>query len=1213
MTTTESKMSQNGVLEIPCLGKPFKLGMLYDCRSDRLISDATLWNDDILSNALASRHSKKSQCQIYTNDNLEEKLEMVGAQTNVKMSFLSGLAVAPNYVNFFEDRASPKQTARVTLKYESIAAFEELDVNILGSLPYEDFDELKNATHFVSGVSYGSNAFFVFDGEVRRNERYADVSKDMESLISSFSNISINDAGLVEIPEVHKEEAKKLSCTVYGDNPISNSTLSFEEAVKCFDKLRNNYGTVFPIRVCLQPLSSLNIEAARYLHEVNVETMSQTMSIMENHSDINIRLNVLTRTTPFATFPSIQKKISKFKAMTSDYKKALQKNLSILLPKVRSGDTLEDELTKVLKEEAATPFCQALLSSWVDKAEKEVRLLSMYLDYFKGIQFAFEPEERDSVINSLEYDRVVCFSFMIQKVQDEQLEEMYTYLRNGQFQRKPLEQRDWYENQVIINDFKTQARRFSSFAKANVNNTTKCIVTNVTTECQDDKIAVIQVFQDSQPIEFESNAILPQTPSVSKCVDDVDLAFKPTGIPKPRISTNAHSKELVGNTSYTFPNSSGDQRITQQEPRNKQKGRCYHLGKTWEGLTAEPESTHFLSKRLVNEDVDFETYAFDENGKKMTDINNKFVEAERSAKTSNAEGNLNRPNRRNTRHTKIQNQSTLAERMRLQSEVIKSAENEDSVFIYKIPTTETMRKQNEKLVKKCLKDPLQGRKPSFGGGPKEKVLMVMGATGAGKSTLINGMVNYIMGVEWEDKFRFKLIDESSSSQAHSVTKEITAYTIPPMEGSVLPYSFTIIDTPGYGDTEGLKRDMFITSQIKEFFSLGPPTGIDHLDGIGFVTQSSLARLTPTQTYIFDAILSIFGKDMGNNIFMMVTFADGQHPPVLTAVKKAKISYQNFFKFNNSALFAPNANCGFDQMFWQMGKASFEEFFCHFQSAKSVKLEQTNKVLDEREQLEVLVEGLNPQIKEGLAKLEEMRHERMALQEHESQMEHNKDFEFSVPTVKAKQTDLRGTGRHTTTCLYCNFTCHKDCKIADDSRKKECVAIDDDGQCTVCSGKCDWEQHKNQPYLIEYETVYEKRTSEDLKKKYDMGKLGKNKVEAMLKELENIYRDLRIQVVTNMYEVRLCLHRLDEIALKPNPLTELDYIELLIEAEKNERNEGWMDRLRAYEEVKSKAAMFAKIKSTKEIPKLVDEILPKQEESATSGNIVLKKGSQCVIQ
>ncbi len=55
----------------------------------------------------------------------------------------------------------------------------------------------------------------------------------------------------------------------------------------------------------------------------------------------------------------------------------------------------------------------------------------------------------------------------------------------------------------------------------------------------------------------------------------------------------------------------------------------------------------------------------------------------------------------------------------------------------------------------------------------------MGATGSGKTTLINGMINFIFNVQWEDTFRFQLIQEQTAgrSQVDSQTSRITAYDI----------------------------------------------------------------------------------------------------------------------------------------------------------------------------------------------------------------------------------------------------------------------------------------------------------------------------------------------------------------------------------------------------------------------------------------------------
>ena len=177
---------------------------------------------------------------------------------------------------------------------------------------------------------------------------------------------------------------------------------------------------------------------------------------------------------------------------------------------------------------------------------------------------------------------------------------------------------------------------------------------------------------------------------------------------------------------------------------------------------------------------------------------------------------------------------------------------------------------------------------------------------------------------------------------------------------------------------------------KNFLCSWSKTGIDHLDGIGFVTQASLEDLTPTQQYIFDSNLFIFGKDIAKNIFLMVTFADGQKPPVVAAAEAAGIPCSDaIYKFNNLALFAPNDDDedNFDKMFWKMGYVSFKNFFYWFlQGSYSVSLQLTREVLSEREHLQVILNELKPQINKGLGQLDEMRQE-LILQQREAEIEH----------------------------------------------------------------------------------------------------------------------------------------------------------------------------------------------------------------------------------
>ena len=336
--------------------------------------------------------------------------------------------------------------------------------------------------------------------------------------------------------------------------------------------------------------------------------------------------------------------------------------------------------------------------------------------------------------------------------------------------------------------------------------------------------------------------------------------------------------------------------------------------------------------------------------------------------------------------------------------------------------------------------------------------MVVGATGAGKTTLINGMANYILGVKWDDDFCFKLIDEPNS-QDQTVSQTCMHHCLHLLQRKKVllfhTHTLTVIDTPGFCDTAGIDRDKKIVEQIKELFSIAGDEGIDQLHGIGFVTQAPLARLTPTQRYVFDAILSVFGRDVAGNIFLMITFADGKKPPVVDAVKAADVPYQAFFKFNNSALFASKSEDDeFDMMFWKMGANSFKEFFKQFSTAKTQSLQQTREVIQEREKLEAIIQGLQPQIKAGLTKIDVLRQERQILRDHEAAILSNKNFTYKVAETKQRLVYL-DPGTYVTNCLVCNYTCHGRCVFADDNDKYCCAAMDEghgtwSAKCGVCA-------------------------------------------------------------------------------------------------------------------------------------------------------------------
>ncbi len=486
-------------------------------------------------------------------------------------------------------------------------------------------------------------------------------------------------------------------------------------------------------------------------------------------------------------------------------------------------------------------------------------------------------------------------------------------------------------------------------------------------------------------------------------------------------------------------------------------------------------------------------------------------------------------------------------------------------------------------LKKVLDDEKHSiRKFEFGQskpGSTEKVVMLVGATGTGKTTLINGMVNYLFGVEWKDKFRFKLISEigrdGRSNQAKSQTSCITSYTLHHEDGFQIPHTLTIIDTPGFGDTEGMERDRKIVEQVGKFFSTVGPAGIDHIDAVGFVTQSSLPRLTPTQKYIFDSVLNLFGKDIADNIFLFLTFCDGQPPQVMSSIKAARLPYQKFFKFNSSAIYVENRGyededeSEFNETFWNMGIKSYKQFFKRLGTIEGKTLVLTKDALNERNQLEVYILGIQLDVQLALNKLDQLKVEQALVRAHKADMNKNKDFTYTVEEEKTEISPVE-PGTYTTICVPCKRTCHYPCVYKDDKDKIHCAAMNRNGDCRICPQNCRWNLHRNLDYRYEIRRVKVTKDATELKARYEEAYGKELSAEEIIKEMEEEYEAIQVRVIGQTDNIRKSLERIQDIALRPSPLTTVEYLDILIQSEEGDGNPGWRDRVEQLKAIRKQA-------------------------------------------
>ena len=172
-----------------------------------------------------------------------------------------------------------------------------------------------------------------------------------------------------------------------------------------------------------------------------------------------------------------------------------------------------------------------------------------------------------------------------------------------------------------------------------------------------------------------------------------------------------------------------------------------------------------------------------------------------------------------------------------------------------------------------------------------------------------------------------------------------------MRRGMIDFNLEIIDTPGFGDAKSLEHDGKLKERIRQLFTNKGRKGISQLNAICFVVPAGNVRLTAVQKYIFASMMSIFGKDLEEKIYVFSTYADAKDPPGKGALTEYNVPHERMLKFNNSALFANTTHTNKDRndaeflkMFWDMGKRSFKIFFDDLKKEEPVSLQMSSDAL-----------------------------------------------------------------------------------------------------------------------------------------------------------------------------------------------------------------------------------------------------------------------------
>ncbi|XP_056260112.1 uncharacterized protein LOC130186839 [Seriola aureovittata] len=452
---------------------------------------------------------------------------------------------------------------------------------------------------------------------------------------------------------------------------------------------------------------------------------------------------------------------------------------------------------------------------------------------------------------------------------------------------------------------------------------------------------------------------------------------------------------------------------------------------------------------------------------------------------------------------------------------------------------------------------------------QNKTILLVGETGSGKSSLINTFLNFVMGVKDVDEKWFEIVDDAKKhSTLESQTSKVTVYEIFSFEGKTVPYSLTIIDTPGYGDTRGIEHDAIINQMLYDLFS--SEDGIQELDAVGLVLKAAENRLSDRLRYVFDSVMSLFGKDMEKNVVALITHSDGMPPEnALKALDATNIKCARneknqpvYFSFNNclSTQRTEETEFGLGQA-WTVSTRGMHQLTSFLEKTTPQELDTTVNVLNERIRLAACINNLTERIDLIKLKQQIIQQTQEELEKHRESMKKEDNFTIEVDEhYKEKETTDGGMWwlvfyGGAVTCKVCKENCHyPGCTMA--WYPNHCQVMKG-GRCTSCTRKCPVSDHVKENKIYVNKTRKVKRTIGELKQKY---KADEEQCENLLSALQTEKEKLEKEKDTWLDEAYQHVLSLEQIALNVNSLFTHAHLDFLIDMMKERRDTEKVQKL-----------------------------------------------------
>ena len=379
-------------VKLDALGRPFRIGMLYDRRSDQLIVGRTLWGPNTLLNT--TKHTlPSSHFEVGTSSTYTEIINLFHISAELTISLLFGLAeFSAGATEYFRKLRKSHNYVSASLLYTTTTYYEGMHMDSLSNIEYPEVLQDKQATDVVVGITYGTRSSFMFDRKI------IEVKKDEYEISSGLLKGLLRKLAPAIKGDYSGENAMKYKCELFTDLVIRKKPSTYNEAIELTKRLpkvaanQSNYEK--PLYVYLLPINELDINRTTSLKIVSIgkEIIRQSFKAVSDMEHMMILIDTALASLSQPVYRIVTERYRKFRDRLDLYKRDFESNVRSAIPAVRGGNKAISELERILKRNNDSPFHIKSVYSWFNQIETMTSIISAHVKADRQLSFITSSE-----------------------------------------------------------------------------------------------------------------------------------------------------------------------------------------------------------------------------------------------------------------------------------------------------------------------------------------------------------------------------------------------------------------------------------------------------------------------------------------------------------------------------------------------------------------------------------------------------------------------------------------------------------------------------------------------------------------------------------------------------------------------------------------------------------------------------------------------------